>query len=190
MKMKIKNFGYLFLSLLIILASCVRNGEPGPAGADGTDGIDGKDGADGNANVQTYVYMDPAWSSNSNEMALKLDSITQDVLDNDVILGYVQLASNNLWYSTDSYHVNGYFRTLFYVNWFRILAYNIDNTEDDTPPKVSKAKIIIIKSTNTTTTNGNGRALSPQYFIFKELEEAGVDINDYYQVAAYYNLKD
>ncbi len=197
MKTNMKKLSYLLLSLFIILASCAGDGEPGPVGEDGTNGIDGADGTngadgtdgtngtDGNANVQTFLFTEPEWDTN--EMDLNLPAITEAVLNKSVILGYANLGSN--WYSTDGYYSSGYLRSYARVELYVIKAYNDDNTDDPSPPSISTVKIIIIESTNTTEVAGNGRAaVSPQQAILNELATAGVDINDYEQVAAYYNL--
>ncbi len=190
MKTNMKKLSYLLLSLFIILASCAGDGDPGPVGEDGTNGIDGADGADGtngtdgNANVQTFLFTEPEWDTN--EMALNIPAITEGVLNNSVILGYAKIGN---WYSTDGYYSSGYLRSYARVERYTIKAYNDDNTDDPSPPSISTVKIIIIESTNTTEVAGNGRAaVSPQQAILNELATAGVDINDYEQVAAYYNL--
>ncbi|VAW27899.1 hypothetical protein MNBD_BACTEROID06-1551 [hydrothermal vent metagenome] len=196
MKTNVKKLSYLLLSLFIILASCARDGDPGPAGKDGTDGVngtngaDGSDGSDGNANVQTFLFNAPEWEVNQvHVMNLNIPAITETVLNESVILGYAFFSSN--WYSTDSYYSSGYLRSYASFELFTIKAQNNDNSSDDTPPAISIAKIIIIEPTNTTETTGNGRvAVSPQQAILNELAVAGVDINDYEQVAAYYNLQD
>ncbi len=206
MKTNMKKLSYLLLSLCIILASCAKDGDPGPIGEDGTNGADGTDGtngadgadgtdgtngANGNANVQTFLFTDPEWNTvGVSIMELNIPAITEDVMNNDLILGYLRLGSIN-WYSTDTYLPSGYLRSFVELENYTIRAHNLDNTNDATPPIVAVAKIIIIESTNTTETTGNGRvAVSPQQAILNQLATAGVDINDYEQVAAYYNLQD
>ena len=63
-------------------------GIQGTAGTDGVDGTNGIDGEDGNANVRTFTFDLSTFSGN--EIALPFSELTQDVLDNDAILIYIQ----------------------------------------------------------------------------------------------------
>jgi hypothetical protein len=178
----IKLLTYVLFITIISLATSSCEGEAGPAGADGVDGNDG------NANVQTYIFTSPSWDSN--KMTLTLSALTSDVLTNDVVLGYWK-SGLGVWYSTDAFYVLSglrYFRSYATLGIFNIRAYNSDNSEDATPPGVNKVKIIIIESSNTTTVSGNGRMTNPQQAVYNELENAGIDINNYYEVCNYYGI--
>jgi hypothetical protein len=120
-------------------------------------------------------------------MIINLSALTTDVLDNDVILGYWKDSYND-WTGTNEYYWDGYFRDFAHIGEFNIRAYNDDNSNDTSPPSVAKVKIIIIESSNTTTTSGNGRMANPQQAVYNELENAGVDINNYYEVCNYYGI--
>jgi len=146
---------------------------------------EGEIGPEGNANVQTYIFDSPTWTSN--EMIINLSALTTDVLDNDVVLGYWKDSSDD-WASTNDYYWGGYLRDFAHVNEFSIRAYLDNNSDDTTPPTVAKVKIIIIDSSNTTTVSGNGRMVSSQQAIHNELEQAGVDINNYNAVCNYYGI--
>ena len=59
-------------------------GATGPAGEDGTNGANGEDG---NANVSTFTY-DLSTESGAT-IAITATALTQDVVENDLILGYL-----------------------------------------------------------------------------------------------------
>ena len=98
---KLKN---VFFALILVLSvSCAKDGANG---ADGADGAQGPAGADGNANVISsgwVAYDDANWSALSNEFGISyrnypisVSEITQDIVDNGVILVYTR-------FSTDTY---------------------------------------------------------------------------------------
>ncbi len=170
----------MFFTLLIagILTAC-----KGPAGPPGKDGKDGQDGQDGNANVQTYIF---DVSSNSGSMiTLNLNAITQDVLENDAILTYYK-ASNDIYYVAPGPGPDGNYITRVYsdVGMHVIKFHNWNGT----PYSISAGdillvKVIIIESTNTTSSREANRMK-----MLDELENAGVDINNYYAVCEYLGI--
>jgi len=175
--MKFLTYTIFVLFLGFAISSCSsEDGTTGPAGADGTDG---QDGQDGNANVQTYIFNNPTWSGVS--MELVVPAITQEVLDNDQVLGY--WLGNDWWTSTNGPYLYGILSDTQFLGHFAIVAHEFDGSLDNTPPTLEKVKILIIKSSNTTSTNGNGKSS-----IYSELEMAGVDITNYYDVCDYYGL--
>jgi len=171
-------------------------GEQGPAGTDGTDG------ADGNANVQTYIYQSPSWNNTGAALDIDMaDVLTDDILENDVILSYVKHTGRNMVASIPGAVWIGFYRNyaVFVGNsvssdpgifTFRIVSLEMDGsfTPNANLAPVDWVKIIIIESTNTTTSTGNGRIMSPQEAIYDELKKAGVDINNYHDVLEYYGL--
>ncbi len=197
----------ILIAVIAAFASC--KGEIGPVGPAGTDGIDGQDGTngqDGNANVQTYVYNNPAWGATGSGMQIDMSSVlTNEIIQNDVILGYVKstdvsyvtLIPGDVW--TGSVHrnytmfVNGsptsYDNVLEYS--ITIVSLELDGTY--TPNANLKTmdwfKVVIIESTNTTTTDGNSKNIDSKQKIYDELKASGININDYYQVMDYYGLK-
>ena len=175
--MKFFVYAVFVLSLGISFNSCKgEDGAPGPAG---------QDGVDGNANVKTFIFTNPTWDSFS-RIELSVPDITSDVVDNDVILGYWY--DDFDWTSTNAQYWGGILRDWASVGTFTIEALEIDGTVDSTPPQVYKAKVVIIESTSTTTTSGNGKNASPKQAIYDELKSAGVNVNDYYQVCDYYGI--
>ncbi len=185
--MKFLTYATFVLFLGLSISSCSEDGEDGADGAAGAVGATGANGTDGNANVQTFIFTNPTWSSNV--MDLSMPAITQEVWDNDLIIGYIKLTgSNPYWYETTEHYINGYFRDFISVGEFTIKAHNLDGSIDTTPPETEKVKILIIESTDTTTTDGNGRVASPKEAVYNELAAANVDVNDYYEVCAYYGI--
>ncbi len=202
MKTTISKLMYVVLiSVIAAFASCKGEiGPVGPAGANGTDGTngtngtDGTDGTDGNANVQTYVYNNPIWSSGSFMYIAMDDILTADVIANDAILGYVNFGNDT--YAIPGIVWNGenkQFKVYFSASDERltIASHELDGTYTPIANlfEVSFVKIIVIESTGTTTTDGNGKSLSPRQIVYDELKNAGVDVNDYYQVMDYYGLE-
>ncbi|KPM30705.1 Hypothetical protein I595_3202 [Croceitalea dokdonensis DOKDO 023] len=71
-----------------------QDGANGTDGQDGEDGQDGQDGADGNANVNSYIF--DISNVSGTLYGQNIPELTQSVIDNDVVLGYVK--RNNNWY--------------------------------------------------------------------------------------------
>ncbi len=85
MKHLILKTKYVILALLVTFSfSCSDDGEQGPQGQTG---VAEADGANGNANVQTLTFDASAFSGTFDMVTIP--EITQDVLDNDAILGYL-----------------------------------------------------------------------------------------------------
>jgi hypothetical protein len=206
MKTIISNLKFLLLIVTIIgFMSC--EGEMGPAGptgadgidgtdgTDGIDGIDGTDGIDGNANVQTYIFNNPVWTSANYYMDIAMpDVLTDSVIKKDVILGYIKTVGSTMVnqipgivYGSKDYRV--------YIfggasNIYRIVSYELDGTPTPTDllRTIEWVKIVIIPSTNTTYSDGNSKNINPKTQILNELEKAGVDIANYNEVCDYYGL--
>ncbi len=186
----------LALALTVGISSC-----EGPEGPAGTNGQDGTNGTDGNANAQTYVFNNPSWGSQY-WMDINMDGIlTDDVIQNNVILGYVKPTNYNLVSPVPgeiaALHHQQIKIYIFDSNnsfpfTYRLVSEKLDGTP--TPHANLQAlawvKVIIIASTNTTTVTGNGRManVSPKEAVQQELAAANVDINDYYAVCAYYGI--
>src|SRR5690606_22376093 len=86
---------YVLLALLVAFSvSCST--EDGEDGAMGPAGSDGTNGEDGNANVQTFIFNSPSWNITGSGMKLNLTGVlTDDVIENDVILTYVKPLNSN-----------------------------------------------------------------------------------------------
>jgi len=76
-----------------------------------------------------------------------------------------------------------------YANTYVIKSVDLDGstTVTDELPAVEWVKIVIIESSNVT--DDGAKSLNPKQAIYDELEKAGVDVNNYYQVMDYYNLE-
>ncbi len=169
----------MYFALLItgLLTAC-----KGPAGPPGKDGQDGMDGTDGNANVQTYVFNTSTMSGSI--FTFNLNAITQDVLDNDVILTYYK--QSGFYYAAPGPGYGGYYITRVYstVGIHYLQFYNWNGTSYSiSAGDITKVKIIIIESSNTTSSKEANRMK-----MLDELENAGVDIDNYYAVCEYLSI--
>ena len=201
MKTIIKFFTYGVLIFHLAFTSCSKDGAVGPVGPtgtmgvngmdgnDGTNGIDGNNGTDGNANVETTIFTNPSWSPTSN-MELSVPSITQDAIDNYLILAF--LKGGSFWYSSDANHsAFGYFRGIYEVEKYTITAFDPDGRFTANPPDITLAKVIVIEPSNVIVKSGNGKnANTPSNFrknTLAKMVAAGVDIKDYDAVTKYLN---
>lgn len=172
-----------FLLIGFVNISC--EGPEGPAGADGTNGTNG---TNGNANVKTITILQSAvtWTNGdylgvpANTYAYNTSLVNQDVIDHGAVLGYFLLASN--WHALP-YSLN-YGSTIWEhitfthkLNEIKLYAYSNAGVLN---PGVSKWKFIVI--TDNTITGKSKENVK------NELISAGIDINNYYQVCAYYGI--
>ncbi|MCX7550667.1 hypothetical protein [Xanthomarina sp. F2636L] len=194
---------YVLLALLVAFSfSC--SPEDGNDGAQGPAGMDGTDGADGNANVQTFIFNSPSWRASSSGMKLNLtDVLTDYVIENDVILTYVKFPdSEEPSIVPGKVFIGGSFKDIF-VSYgtstntgfptpqhIGLVCFeeNGNHTPNANLPAVEWVKVIIIESTNTTTTEGNGRVMSGKEAVMHELQSAGIDLNNYDAVCSYYGI--
>lgn len=179
-----------FLSMMLIASVFFFNcegpeGPEGPQGEQGEQGIQGLQGDPGNANVTLLRFtQDISWDNNAIIRIDEIDQLNQNVLDNYAILSYFK------WIST-LYAIPGIYGdylvdatyTLETANFW---AYDSELTEPgDEPSDPDEVRIILIESSSIV----NGRSkYTPQERLMYELEAAGIDINDYAQVAEYYGL--
>lgn len=131
--------------------------------------------------VKTFTFNSPRWEGH--KMYLKIPEITREVLNNDLILGYLNIGI--FWYSSNGYNISGYFKSHPDIGLYTIENFTSDNTPNTSPLITYDAKILIIKAGK----KKKSSSISPQQLILNELEEANVNIKDYKQVADYYNLK-
>jgi len=151
-------------------------------------------GTEGNSDVQVFVFNNPTWDAST--MALNLPALTQEVIDTYLIQAYLGFPINNIPNSV-YYDVPGaanggayYYRSWINVGTYTIKAVEAINTDNAylNPDIASSAKILLIAPSSTTEVDGNGRLVSPQQAIYNELDAAGVDISDYFEVCAYYGI--
>ncbi|MGB5436780.1 MAG: hypothetical protein WBM98_12880 [Maribacter sp.] len=176
--------------LTICIISC-----DGKDGADGVDGINGAagpagdNGEDGNANVNTYVY--DLSSESGSSIPVDLPDLTQSVIDNDLIIGYLQNGAGSGTYypvpaSVWPNGTGGFYDIAVDIAvgkyWVHFYQVGTQTFMDVTSVELGKLKIVIAESTNTTT------GKSGKESIRESLKSAGVDINDYYAVMDYFGL--
>ena len=187
----ISKLKYVFF-LLVIAGFVSCKGEIGPPGADGVDGTngvdgtDGSDGADGNANVISSDWIPAAWlpgtATTSANFSYTATDITENIMNTGVFLSYIDLYGDGLYivpmpftWGTTNIHSYFYLLTLGNITW-RFTAQTAD-----TPPADMKLRYVIIPSSASKSANS-------KQAIYDKLEEAGVEINNYYEVMDYYGL--
>ncbi|MBW8244440.1 collagen-like protein [Muricauda oceani] len=170
--MKILKLSKLFslLFALLLFGAC-SDGEDGAVGPQGEQGVQGEPGEDGNANVKSYLFEDQSFMAG--EVPFDLPAVTQDILDNGVVLAYLRPLNANLWfgipyyYQTSSLTVYGIFPgTVTLSSTFDVNNYDF--------------RFVVIEGTDGSAFKGMG--------VEQELKQAGVDVSDFYQVADYYGL--
>ena len=204
--MKFLSTGLIILA--IALTSCSKDGEIGPigpAGQDGTNGTDGIDGVDGNANVQSFRFQDPSWTTTSSSLGiadLNIPEITYDIVNYGAIIGYINfgtISTNTSGYiltPVSNKHINGYSgrwiidsKSFPGSGIFQFRLTKDDSSVIESLPPIYFAKVILINPSDMKTTVGNGKNVSAQQSTLNELEAAGVNIEDYHAVMDYYGLE-
>jgi len=151
MKNVISKTKYVLMALIIATTfSCSpedgADGAQGIQGIPGQDGTNGIDGIDGNANVQTLTFDASAMSGSSFDLVVP--EITQSVMDNDVVLLYLQIGSVS--YLVPGPGANGNYVTRSFLREGELLIrfLNWDGTSFSvTAGGIDEIKIIIIEST-------------------------------------------
>jgi len=183
------------MALIMVTAfSCSpEDGADGAQGAQGPAGQDGTNGEDGNANVQAYIFNNPAWGSASGMNIDMAGILTDEVINNDAILTYVKHSSTGTIGVIPGSVWNGNYRDYAVFlkdssdpNPENITIVSLEMNGSFTPNAnlwgIDWVKVVIIESSNTT-----AKSLGKQG-VFNELKAAGVDINNYNEVMDYYGL--
>ena len=191
MKTTISKLMYvILLAVITAFVSCKGEiGPAGPAGADGTNGIDGTDGSDGtdgNANVTASAWITPVWSATNatfGEFSSTDAAITADFMNTGVILSYTDwTGGGQIVYALPYTFQDGgtvsvnFDMQLGKIHWWFQADHNY------TPNTGAKFRYVLIPASASKSAN-------PKQEIFYNLDRAGVDINNYYQVMDYYGLK-
>ncbi|WP_400072439.1 hypothetical protein [Zobellia russellii] len=164
-------------------------GPIGPAGANGTDGINGADGVDGNANVQTYLF-DISNETGPN-FAVDVPQLTQDVIDNDLVVGYLKtLEGTYIPIPAPRYLDSGFGSNFMDVGveialgrfWVYLYQPGSNAGATVTAGNMTKLKVLIVESNSTTGKSGDSD-------LRKQLKEDGLDLNDYDAVMDYFSLE-
>ena len=185
LKTTISKTKYALLALFVAFSfSC--SPEDGAPGAIGPAGADGTNGADGNANVQTFTFDATGFAGTFDSVTIS--QITQDVLDNDAILSYLTNDGND-WVTIPCPFDSFQFDFSVHVN-SRVGFMDLDYGDASgsgfsiTAGDLQTLKVIIIESTSTT----NAKTINGKQQIYNELNQAGVNIKDYYAVCDYYGI--
>ncbi|WP_201739407.1 collagen-like protein [Dokdonia sinensis] len=169
-------FMYLFMVFAITLTACSEDGEDGMDGMDGAPGAqgpageDGQDGEDGNANVVSITIDGFPIVSGINNITIP--EVTQDIVDNGLVLGYTTVSGNPFW------------ETLPVVTGGSVIL-DIDRIFLETVRLTSTFnqtldfRFLIIEGTPLGRQSGSTR----EYY-----EMQGVDFNDYESVKEFFNL--
>ncbi|PKV50001.1 hypothetical protein ATE84_2047 [Aquimarina sp. MAR_2010_214] len=182
--MKTKKLKHLFLAFITLLALGCSDGEDGaigPQGEQGVAGSNGTNGQDGNANVRSLTYDLSAVSGTFYDQSIP--EFTQEVIDNDAILGYLKLNGSSRLYPIPNTNLTPLgidVRTFIELEKYSMDFYNrnASTTFSVTAGQLDELRIVIIASTNRS---------GEQQDILSKLKTEGVDINDYYAVMKYFN---
>ena len=183
MKTAMKYLGLVIAVITLTFTSCSKDGEIGPAGQDG---INGTNGEDGNANVRVFKYDISQFTGGS--FTQEIPEITADVLENDLILGYIRtnIRENSPIPATRA-RIGGFTSVDVVVNIeagkYQFSLYREGTSSLLLLPKGSleELKIIIAKSSNISAKSGEENMRS-------QLKNVHVDINDYDAVMDYFGL--
>jgi len=200
MKKSISKLTYLIGLLLIAgLVACEGPaGPPGQDGMDGTDGVDGVDGtngADGNANVTivSLSYQDIVWTASSflgraaNTFSLTETAVNQDIIDHGTVLAFCSLNSSwwalpFTWISLDGTTVQTVIHS-YSLNTITLWSYMTGGVLDPNGAIVEYRFLLITDNTVMT------KSTESEMSVIEKLENAGVNVDDYYSVMEYFGLE-
>ncbi len=180
-KVKLK---YIFVALITIFTFCCSDGEDGaigPAGPQGEQGIvgsngtNGSDGQDGNANVRSFTYDLSIFSGLFHSQSVP--ELTQDVINNDVILGYLKatgsvnplfpIPNNNIFLTSSNIDIRVFITPQSYeIDFYEVNSNSAFNVSEG---ELEELRLIIIEATNK----------SSKHDIVSKLKSDGVDITNY-----------
>ena len=179
---------YLFIATTVAFTSCdAEDGMDGMDGAQGEQGIPGEDGQDGNANVIFSDWIPTEFSSTPDVISffdVADPQITEEVVNTAAILAYGDVAGSNAFivipytFLNESY----FFAFLKGSNSIRFLGASVDGSPEIFD-QITAVRYVIIPPGE-----DSGRAASNPNIILQNLRAQGVNINNYEEVAAYYNL--
>ena len=208
MKTTVKILKSGLFMLILIFASCTKEGPQGPVGPSGIDGIDGTDGTngvdgndgtngtngtngtdgeDGNANVVSFTFDITAASGTSHQ----LNNTTAAVyVEDGAVLAYVRAADT--WYQVPNQRVftNGFsfidIASEFVPNG-NSYFFKLNFLREGAPLVIGAGELdelrLVLIGTNSSSGKSSDSALDKLY-------DAGIDLSDYHQVMEYYGLKE
>lgn len=212
MKTVVTIFRCGLLMLMILIASCTKEGPQGdigpigpagplgsvgPAGATGamgvtgatgTDGEDGEDGLDGNANVTSMTF--DLSTASGNSYTLSSEPLSADQVENNVVLAFLKTGGD--WYQLPNQAIltNGFYlldiSTYMSASGSQFL-FRLGFRRSGTPYNIASGdldtlKLVFIEETSSTTGKSAGKSNMQQ------LKDQGVDATDYFQVMDYFGL--
>ncbi len=180
-----------FIAVIAAFVSCKGEmGPAGPAGADGKDGIDGQDGADGqdgNANVTASPWITPTWSATNavyGDFDYDVAEITADFMNTGVVLSYADWTGlGQLIYALPFTFQDGGTVSVNFNMMPGKIGWWFQADHNYTPNSGAKFRYVLIPA------SAASKSANPQQEILYNLDRAGVDINNYYQVMDYYGLE-
>jgi hypothetical protein len=179
--------------LTIFIVSCSaedgEDGVNGAIGATGPAGANGTNGQDGNANVKTFVF--DLSSESGASIPIDVPELTQDVIDNDLVIGYLQNGVSATYFPIPAgvwpNGTGGFYDIAVDIAvgkyWVHFYEVGTQTLMSVVGVELGKLKIVVAESSNTTTAKTNRESLRSQ------LKSAGVDVNDYKAVMDYYGLE-
>ena len=197
MKISTNLVALLFL-LSIAFSSCEGpEGPVGPQGAQGPAGPagpTGPQGPNGNANV-TIIQLAAdtiTWQAGNyfgraaNTFIINDNMVSQDIIDHGTVLGYgflsgVWFPMPFIWEGSGGSSTQ-YLTFTYVLNEIRLYAYETSGVLN--PTNVQEYRFMLI--TDNTVTSGR---VAAGVSVMDELKNAGVDVNDYYAVCAYYGIE-
>ena len=187
-KTTISKTKYLVLALLVAFSfSCsTEDGADGATGPTGAAGTNGTNGTDGNANVQTLTFDATTFSGSFNSVSIS--QFTQDVIDNDVILSYLNSSGNNWVPVPCPYDTIGFNFSVHVIHYDGGMDLDYQDASSASysisAGDLETLKVVIIESNSTT----NGKTTNTKQQVYNDLAQAGIDISDYYAVCDYYGI--
>ncbi|RAV27467.1 hypothetical protein [Sinomicrobium soli] len=193
------------IAFLAILTACSpEDGKDGIDGINGEQGIQGEPGQDGNANVvsRTFRFSQITWTrttlfgTNYAVANLDIPEITRDIIDNGVVMVYGGFFWGQPWSALPiSYNETGKTVNFSYGIATGGVTLRMHYADNDSPtfPGIP-FRVVVIEGNAATDgdenriSNNNGGDAKES--VYRELEQAGVDINNYNAIAKYYNLQD
>jgi len=156
-------------------------------------GPQGSQGETGTANViySDWIMVEQAdWEGDPSSFLdtdISAPEITQDIIDMGLVFVYRKLGNNNVILKLNFMDFNGW-NNLFMMNigTLNIIVHK-GTASSDVQKRDLQYRYVVVPGG---VAAGGRLGISSQQVIYNELAEAGVDVNDYAQVAAYYNIQD
>jgi len=188
-----KYLSYLIFVLVLGFSISSCSGDDGATGPAGTDGVDGEDG-NANVTVIDLLATDFNWTADNfltrpaNVYTLTDTAVNQDIMDHGTVLAYCHFFVSGTfdeWMHLPFVYEEGsvtlYINHTYKLNTINLYAYT-SLVEWDPDPTIPEYRFMLI--TDNTVTGKSAATAS----VLKELENAGIDVYDYYQVCDYYGI--